>query len=106
MTEMREVVLDGRLGGPDATPEILEALGDAVMEALVARAGVVDPFVYLDTDTPEMRIELFVEAATDADALHEGVRVITEVLSSVGVEPRVEMRGPSAHVSDGEAVPA
>jgi hypothetical protein len=92
------VVLDAQFSG-EPSYDVLAALGDALMEALID-AGATDPFVSVDAAAPSLLVEVVVEAESQAGALAAGAAVIDAALRAAGVEKRAAMQGSRARTED------
>ncbi len=100
MTSVRpiRVVLDAQFSG-EPSYDVLAAMGDALMEALIDAAAT-DPFVSIDAATPSLLVEVVVEAESQAGALAAGAAVIDTALQVAGVEKRAAMHGSRARTED------
>lgn len=82
------VILEGEFA---QSVDDLSDFADAVMEALID-LGAEDPFVFTDAGGPSFRVELVASGHTQTEALASGVQVISEALTTVGIQTPVLTR--------------
>lgn len=85
-TRRVQVTVDGPISG-SSEPDELDALGDALMEALIG-LEVEDPFVAIEGERMWLTIELVVNVGSGAEAIAVGSRIIEDVARSVGLDPK------------------